>query len=112
MVNIKFPFGAAEVVDLTATGAQDLTITDALTLIDGATVPATDVRTINITVNDLLPIGAMLFIKSATVGTQTLTFGTGMLGATLTGVAGKTFGVIFIYDGINFIEASTPVQVD
>ena len=63
MTDIKFPFGAADVQALTATGDQDLTITDALTVIDGQTVSATGNRTLNLTVTDV-QIGALLFFKS------------------------------------------------
>jgi hypothetical protein len=112
MTNIKFPFGNADVQALTADGAQALTITDGLTIIDGVTTEATGNRTLNLTIDDDLPPGAMLFIQNKTNGAETLIFGTGITGATLTGVAGKTFGLLAVYNGTVFIEASTPVQID
>ena len=110
-MDIKFPFGNADAQVLSATGAQALTITDNLTILDGVTTEATGNRTLNLAVAGV-QTGAMIFIKSKTNATETLIFGTGMLGTTLTGVAGKTFGMIFIFDGTNFVEAGTPVQVD
>lgn len=110
--NIKFPFGVADVQALSATGDQDLTITDNLTVLDGVTTEATGNRTINLTLDDALPVGAMIMIQNKTNGTETLIFGTGITGATLTGVAGKTFGMLFMFNGTAFIEVTTPVQID
>ena len=112
MTQIKYPFGAADTQALTATGAQALTVNDRFTHIDGATVSATGNRTINLTIDEGVEVGAMIFIESTTDGAETLTFGTGITGAVLTGVAGKTFGKLFVYNGTAFIEASTPVQID
>lgn len=112
MSEIKFPFGSAEVIELTASGDQNLAINDALSVIDGVAVPATGNRTINLVIGDFCPIGAQIFVQSKSAATETLTFGTGITGAVLTGVTGKTFGVLFVYNGTAFIEASTPVQID
>jgi len=109
---IKFPFGEADVQVLSATGDQDLTVSDALTILDGVTNSASGNRTINLTIGDGTPTGAMVVINSKTAGTETLTFGTGITGAVLTGVTGKTFGTIFVFDGTNFIQVSTPIQID
>lgn len=112
MTQIKYPFGASDQVALTATGAQAIAVDNAMTVVDGVTVQATGNRTINLTIDDDVPVGAKMFIKTKTNATETTAYGTGMLGATLTGVAGKTFGVLFVFDGTNFVEAGTPVQVD
>jgi len=108
----KFPFGAASTVALTATGAQALAISDHLTIVDGVTVEATGNRTLNLTIDQGTPAGARIFVKSKTAATETTIFGTGMSGATITGVAGKTKCVEFVYDGTNFVEAGTPIQID
>jgi hypothetical protein len=97
---------------LTATGAQAVTVTDMFFVINGVTTEATGNRTINLTIDSELKPGAQLLVKSKTNGTETTIFGTGMQGATITGVAGKTKVVSFIYDGTNFVEAGTPVQID
>lgn len=109
---IKFPFGPADTVALTATGAQAITVDNMLTIVDGVTVQATGNRTLNLTIDANLEKGARMFVKSKTAATETTVFGTGMQGATITGAAGKTKCVEFVYDGTNFVEAGTPVQID
>lgn len=109
---IKFPFGPADTKTLTADGAQALTIDNMLTIVDGVTTQATGNRTIDLTLDANLEAGARLVCKLKTNGTETTTFGTGMTGATLTGAAGKTKNVEFVFDGTKFVEAGTPVQVD
>jgi hypothetical protein len=109
---VKYPFGAADTLSLSATGTQALTIDNQMTVVDGVTTVATGNRTINLTVNSLVKTGARMFLKLKTTGTETTIFGTGMSGATITGVAGKTKTVECVYDGTNFVEAGTPVQID
>ena len=109
---IRFPFADADIVALTATGAQALKIVNDMTIVDGVTTEATGNRTLNLTIDPLVTVGARIFIKSKTNGTETTIFGTGMSGATITGVAGKTKCVEFVYDGSKFVEAGTPVQID
>ncbi|MFA7466964.1 MAG: hypothetical protein WCY82_01705 [Desulfotomaculaceae bacterium] len=109
---IKWPFGDASTLALTATGAQALTVYNEMTIVDGVTTKATGNRTINLTISDSVKAGARIFCKLKTNGTETTEFGTGMSGATITGVAGKTKTVEFVYDGTNFVEAGTPVQID
>lgn len=103
MATIQHPFGTAQIIALTATGAQAITIRNAFTVIDGETVEASGNRTINLTIASGIGVGAEILVKAKTAGTQTTTFGTGMLGAALTGVAGKTIVARFIYDGTRFI---------
>jgi hypothetical protein len=109
---VRYPFGAADALSLTATGAQALSIDNQMTIVDGVTTEASGNRTINLTVNSLVKAGAIIFIKLKTNGTETTAFGTTMSGATLTGAAGKTKTVVFVYDGTNFVESGTPVQID
>lgn len=110
---VKSPFGAADVLELTATGAQDLTIENEVTYIDGVTVIATGNRTINLTIDtEVVKVGARLIVASKTTGTETTIFGTNITGATITGVAGKTKVTEFVYTGAEFVNSSTPVQID
>lgn len=109
---IKWPFGAAETIALTATGAQALTVTNNMTIVNGVTTAATGNRTLNLTIAATVTAGARMFVKSKTAATETTIFGTGMSGATITGVAGKTKTVEFIYDGNNFVMAGTAIQID
>ena len=112
VATVKYGFGAAEVVALTATGAQAITVINDLTVIDGVTVVATGNRTINLTIGEDLNIGARIVISSATDGTETTIFGTNITGATITGVSGKTKVTEFVYNGTAFVNTGTPVQID
>jgi hypothetical protein len=112
MTKVRFPFDNASAASLTATGAQAISIVDDMTIIDGVTVEATGNRTINLTIDDEVIVGARILLRLKTNGTETTAFGTGMQGATLTGAAGKTKNVEFVYNGTNFVEAGTPVQID
>lgn len=109
---INYPFGEAEVLELSATGAQALEINNALTIVDGVTTEATGNRTLNLTINDELKAGAKLLVKSKTNGTETTIFGTGITSATITGVTGKTKTQGFVYDGSAFLPLGTAQQID
>ena len=112
MAKVRFPFGVATTLVLSATGAQALTIDNDMTILDGVTTEATGDRTLNLTIDDGVGVGARIFLKSKTNGTENNIMGTSMLGTTFVGVAGKTKCVEFVYDGTNFVEAGTPVQID
>lgn len=113
MSEIKHPFGDADVQVLTASGAQALTIVNGLTLVDGVTVEADSTsRTLDLTIDDDLKAGALLLVQSKTNGAETTIFGTGITGATITGVAGKTINALFIYDGSGFVQAGAEQQID
>jgi hypothetical protein len=109
---VKWPFGDATVTPLTASGTQAVTIQNEMTIIDGVSVQATAARTINLTVEDSVGVGAIMLVKSKTAATEATNFGTGMQGKALVGVAGKTKTATFIYDGTNFVEAGADVQID
>lgn len=109
---LKYPFGLADSKELTATGAQAITIDDNMTIIDGVTVEATADRTLNITIDPEIKAGAAIFLKSKTNGTEDTIFGTGITAPTITGVAGKTFTQRFTYDGASFLPDGLSVQID
>ena len=104
MTQIKWPFGEGDSKELTATGAQAITIDDNLTVIDGVTVEATGNRTLNLTIDSELKAGARLFLKSKTNGTETT--------ISITGVAGKTKTQGFTFDGSVFLPDGLSVQID
>jgi hypothetical protein len=112
MATIKYPFGAADVQAMTATGTQAITITNSLTMIDGHTTTATGNRTLNLSIDSELPIGAIIHVSHKTAATQTLTFGTGITSATITGVTGKTHTQSFIYNGTAFVAMGGDQQID
>jgi hypothetical protein len=109
---VRFPFAAAKVEALSATGAQAIAVVDTLTIIDGVSVEATGNRTINLTIDSEVIVGALLLVKSKTNGTETTIFGTGITAPTITGVAGKTKDQLFIYDGSAFVAAGAEIQID
>lgn len=100
---VKYPFGPADSKVLSATGAQELTIVDNLTMIDGVTNIATGARTLNLTIDSDLEVGAKLSIRSKTTATETTVFGTLIAGITVTGVAGKTITRTATFDGAQFL---------
>lgn len=109
---IKFPFGPATEVALSADGAQAITVENMLTVVDGVTAVATGNRTINLRLDDNLEVGARLVFKLKTTGTETTIFGTNITGATVTGVAGKTKTVEAVFDGTGFVVVGTAGQID
>lgn len=112
MAKIRWPFGPADSVALTATGAQAIAIENDMTIIDGVSVVATGNRTLNLTPSADLKAGARVLVKSKTTATETTIFGTGCQAPTITGVAGKTKTCELIYDGTNFVAQGTAVQLD
>lgn len=104
--------GVATEVELSATGAQAITITAQHTLLDGYTVEATGNRTLNLTVDSEVKIGAVITVMSKTNGTETTIGGTSMTASTVTGVAGKTKCWQLVYDGTTFKAVSAAVQID
>lgn len=100
---VKFPFGAPNELTLSASGDQDLTIVDMLTIVDGSTTVSTADRTINITLDDDLEVGAKLFMKFTFTSTETVIFGDNITGTTITGVADKTITRTATYDGSVFM---------
>jgi hypothetical protein len=109
---VKWPFGAVTSSALSATGAQAVTIQNELTLIDGATTQATGNRTVNLTINAMVKAGAMIQANIKSAAVETCTWGTGMTAPVMTGVAGKTKSVLFVYDGTTFKQAGAEVQLD
>lgn len=109
---VKWPFGEASTVALSVSGTQAVTIQNELTILDGVSVQASAARTINLTIEESVGVGAKILVKSKTAGTEATNFGTNMKGKALVGVAGKTKTATFIYDGTNFVESGADVQID
>ena len=109
---IKFPMGEATEVALSATGAQAITISNDLTIIDGVTTQATGNRTLDITVSAGIVKGAKVLIKTKTAGTESTIYGTAITSANLVGAAGKTFSQEYTFDGTNFLPTGEAEQID
>lgn len=109
---LKYPFAAAETIALSATGTQTITITNSVTYLDGVTTIATGNRTLNLTVDSEVGVGAVIFLAAKTTGTETTIAGTSMTMPTITGAAGKTKVVQLTYTGTNFIAQAAGYQID
>ena len=108
----KWPFGAAMIILLVAAGAQAIEISNTLTILDGESVVSTGDRTLNLSIASDVEPGARLIVKNKTTGTESLIPGEGMRGTTVSGVAGKTKVVEYVYDGKKFIQTAAAVQID
>ena len=86
---VKWPFGKADVVSLTATGNQAVDIYNNLTIVDGASVIATGARTLNLAISKDVEPGARLVVKTRTTATESLTPGEGMAGRQLSELTAK-----------------------
>ncbi len=111
MTLIKAPFGAASAVVLAATGTTALTITNQDSYV-ATPVISTGNCTINLTLDSQLTAGAKLKLQGKGTGTETITFGTGIVGPVITNVAGKTWAQEFWYDGTRFIPTGAKIQID
>lgn len=111
---IKYPFGAADTtLTLSATGAQALTITNQVTIVDGVTTESTGDRTINLTIHSEVKEGALLLVESKSDASANDTiFGTNITGPTVTGVSSKTHNFLFKYNGTAFVQEGLSVQID
>lgn len=113
MGNIRYPFGVVgTTATLTATGAQAVTVDSQFMVIDGETTEATGNRTVNLTIDSNVTIGAKILLKSKTNGTETTIFGTSITSVTITGVTGKIKTQSFTYDGTAFLPDGVSVQID
>ncbi len=111
MPTLKFPFGDSTALAITATGTTAATITNQCTHV--ATLPTlTGNATLDLTLSTELKAGAMLHLKVKTTATETFTFGTGIDGPVVTGVAGKTWTQSFFYDGTIFLPCGAKIQID
>ena len=111
-MGVKFPYADATVLTLTATGAQALTIDNMLTIVDGVAVEATGDRTLNLTIDAELPIGALALVETKANGTEDTIFGTGITSVTVTGTAGKTNTQLFVFNGTAFVPGGLTTLID
>jgi hypothetical protein len=110
---LNHPFAAAPTASaMTATGDQTVSVTNALTFIDGATTQATGNRTLILSIGSEVKAGAIILLTCKSNGTETLTFSTGITDAVHTGVAGKTFAGAYMYNGTVFLPMGELQQID
>lgn len=108
---VSYPFGEAAIATLPASGAATVNISNELTIVDGESTQATAARTLNLTIEPGLPVGARMVVKHKASSTAALTPGTGMKGAALTGTATKLYVAEYIYDGTNFIQLAAASEI-
>lgn len=107
-VEVVFPTSEAQVVAAAATIPIEVVRTN--TVIDLGTLAAD--ATVNATIGDDVPVGAILVVKAKSDGTaRAVTFGTGIDGAALAGTISKTKTAMFVFDGTIFIGISQQ-QID
>lgn len=111
MTLIKAPFGAGSVITLLATGTSTVAVSDQETYIASA-VTATGNCTINLTIDSKVTPGARLYLQVTGTGTETITFGTGIVAPVVTNAAGKTWTQGFWYDGTRFLPMGAKIQIN
>lgn len=106
MSEIRYPFGYADTKSVTSGATMALAIGNSETI---ATISQmTAAGTLNLTVEDDVPVGSNLTIKVSADGTnRTLTPGTAIQGAAVTVTASKTLALYYKYDGTNFVHVAT-----
>lgn len=112
MAKVKFPFGEATTVALSAAGDQAITIDNDVTIIDGVTTQATAARTLILTIPSDIKAGARIFLKTKTAAVEDTIAGAGITMPTYAGVAGKTKCSELVYDGTTFKPTAVAFQID
>lgn len=107
---INWPFGPADLQQPAYAATLAVTITSNVTILDPAIL--TGNMTINLTIDSEVQRGAILQCQLTTTATEVTTFGTGFSSPTLTGVAGKTKVMTFMYDGTSFKPSAAGYQID
>lgn len=107
---VSYPFGPADLQQPAYAATLAVTIENQFTILDPAIL--TGNMTINLTLDQGVRKGAVLLCEITTTATEVTTFGTGFTSPTLTGVAGKTKVMQFIYDGTTFKPTAAGYQID
>lgn len=108
---VNAPFAAEQALVIAATGTTAATISAQVTSTEALTT-LTGNATLDLTIDSQLKAGAVLNLKVKTTATETFTFGTGIDGPVVTGVAGKTWCQSFWYDGTIFLPQGAKIQID
>lgn len=107
---IRYPFGEADSQTLTSASTIAVSVTNSMTI---ATVSLDTDATINVTIDEDLPVGAQLVIIAASDGTaRDITCGTNLTGPAIAGVISKTKVAHFVYNGSAFVATAAAVQID
>ena len=104
MGDTKFPFGAPDTQAIAGTGAQAVTVSDNLTILELASLRGA--VTLNLTFDQNYGNGARIIIRAIQDATgRNVTLGTGFAAsaADLTGVANDTDIIELYYDGTSMV---------
>lgn len=104
----RYPFGKADHVTPAYAAAITVAIANSKTIIEPAIL--TGALTLNITPDAEQLEGDEIIVKIKATGTEVTTFGTGIDGIAITGVAGKTKTKTFVFDGTNFIAQNEQID--
>jgi hypothetical protein len=108
---IQYPFGAADLQTLAYAATQAVTISNESTILKFDIL--TGDTTLNLTIGAQIRKGAqLLLVVPATNNADDITLGTGIDGANIVGVAGKTKTQGFIYDGTSYKPTGGSTQID
>ena len=111
MGNVQWPAGVADLQEPAYSATLAVTVTSRKTILKPAIL--TGDMTINVTVDEEVPVGAeLVHIQAATASADDVTYGTAIDGPVLVGVAGKTKVTNFVYDGVSFKQTGGFVQID
>jgi len=111
VLNPRFPFGPADVQNVTSAATVDLEVTNGgLTYVKFSQMGAA--MAVNVTVPEDMPDGAQLHLELPSDGTaRNVTPGTGFTSAVLTGTISKTKVATFVYIGGKFVNTGLQ-QID
>lgn len=104
-MGVRYPFGPADVQSLTGTGTKAIAVSDALTVLNLTAL--TGAVTINLTFNEVLPVGSRMIVHAVQGATgQDVVLGTGFAAsaADLTGVANDEDIIELYYNGTSMIN--------
>jgi hypothetical protein len=111
IVNLVWPFAAADTQTPAYAATLAVSINNQLTILEPATL--TGAMTINLTLDAGLKAGAIILLKHTSDGTaRTTTFGTGFSAPAQVGVISKTFTQSFMYDGSAFLPMGAALQIN
>jgi hypothetical protein len=108
----QWPVGPASKVDVAFAAVMPAAIDNSKTLVT-IVGNLTSAATINLTVDEKVPVGSTLTVKTTADGTgRTLTFGTGFTAAAYAVGVSKSVKISFEYDGTTFVQSAAPAVLN
>lgn len=110
VAGVAWPAGGVTQLTPAFLATLPVTIDDQFTILAPAIL--TGAQTCNLTIAATVRPGAIIQTLIKATATEVWTAGTGFTGPTQIGVAGKTKSCLWVYDGVTFKMAGTPIQID